>query len=71
MHLYWGDAIKNMADAKRHGVLRGGGRWRQRFFEKEISEIRASEESHLALAAKYNTDVQYISRIKREYDKRD
>ena len=64
-HLYWADAFTNMADAKKHGTLRGGGRYRQRFFEEQIADIRSSTESLLALAAKYDSDVSYMGRIRR------
>jgi hypothetical protein len=66
-HLYWADALTNMADAKRHGTLRGGGCGRQRFFAEQIADICTSGESLLALAAKYNSDVSYMGRIRREY----
>jgi hypothetical protein len=66
-HLYWGDALANMADAKRHGTLRGGGCGRQRFFAEQIEDICTSSESLLALAAKYNSDVSYMSRIRRQH----
>jgi hypothetical protein len=56
-----------MADAKRHGTLRGGGCGRQRFFAEQIADICTSGESLLALAAKYNSDVSYMGRIRRQH----
>lgn len=64
-HLKWASPLDNMKDAKSHKTLRGGGRYRQRFFEPELAEIRASKESHIALASKYNTDPAYIGRLRR------
>lgn len=66
-HLYWADHQTNMDDAKRHGTLRGGGRYRQRFFAEDIAAIVASNDSLLELATKYNSDVAYISRLKRQH----
>lgn len=54
-----------MQDAKRHGTLKGGGRYRQRLFAPQIADICTSAQSLLALAEKYNTDVSYIGRIRR------
>ena len=64
-HLYWATHLDNMADAKEHGRLKGGGRYRQRFFAPEIAHIRASNDSLLTLAAQYDTDVSYIGRLRR------
>lgn len=64
-HLYWATHAANMADAKRHGTLRGGGRWRQRFFAPQIAHIVASNGSHLALAERYDTTASYIGQLRR------
>ena len=66
-HLYWGSALKNMADAKSHGTLRGGGRWRQRLFDNEISEIANSSDSLIALGQKFGMDPSYIGKVRRKY----
>ena len=64
-HLRWATALENMADAKAQGAIRGGGRWRPRFSDEDIREIRASNQSILRLAAIYGTDASYIGRIRR------
>lgn len=64
-HLYWADHLTNMADAKRHGTLKGGGRKRRRIFEADVRDICRSTESYLTLAAQYGTDVSYIGRIRK------
>lgn len=64
-HLSWASHLENMADAKRHGTLRGGGRYRQRFNAGLRDEIRASKESYSVLAARYSTDVAYIGNLRR------
>jgi hypothetical protein len=66
-HLRWSDALGNMADAKAHGTLRGGGRFRQRLFEQEIADICSSPDSLVVLAAKYGSDPAYIGRLRRQY----
>jgi hypothetical protein len=66
-HLYWADHKTNMDDAKRHGTLRGGGRYRQRFFPEDVEAIVSSNDSLLSLAARYNTDVAYIGRLRRQH----
>jgi len=68
-HLYWADPAENMADAKRHGTLKGGGRYRQRIFKDDIEAICASSESLVTLAAKYGSDPSYIGRLKRQFSK--
>jgi hypothetical protein len=68
-HLYWADPSENMADAKRHGTLKGGGRYRQRIFSAEIKDICASSESLVVLAARYGSDPSYIGRLKRQFSK--
>lgn len=65
-HLRWATRLENMADAKSHGTLRGGGRHRQRFFKAEVAEICASNSSILDLARQFDTDASYISRLRRE-----
>lgn len=64
-HIYWATHAANMEDAKRHLTLKGGGRYRQRFFDEEVTEIRTSNDSYRSLAERYETDVSYIGRIKR------
>lgn len=66
-HLYWASAKQNMEDAKAHGTLKGGGRYRQRISMEDIGEIVASDRSHLQLAMKYGTDASYIGRLRRKY----
>ena len=65
-HLYWGDAASNMADAKDHGTLRGGGRYRQRLFEADIQHIVSSTESLIAMGARFGMDPSYIGKVRRE-----
>lgn len=64
-HLRWADHASNMEDAKAHGTLRGGGRYRQRIFADDIAFIVASPKSLLELASIYDTDVAYIGRLRR------
>lgn len=66
-HLYWADPLTNMADAKSHGTLRGGGRWRQRLFDEEISEIVNSTESLIAIGARFGMAPAYIGKIRRKH----
>jgi hypothetical protein len=66
-HLRWATPQENMDDAKSHGTLKGGGRYRQRIFEPEIEDICTSGDSLLALAEKYSSDVAYIGRVKRTH----
>lgn len=66
-HLSWKTHQENMDDAKNHGTLKGGGRYRRRFFNREIAAIVSSKESLLVLAAQFATDVAYIGRLKRKY----
>lgn len=63
-HLYWATPAENMADAISHGTLRGGGRYRQRFFEPQIADICTSTDSLVVLAAKYGTQPSYVGRIR-------
>jgi hypothetical protein len=64
-HLYWATPKENMEDAKAHGTLRGGGRYRQKISKAEAISIVRSTESHLALARKYGVDPSYIGRLRR------
>jgi hypothetical protein len=66
-HLYWADAKTNMADAKAHGTLVGGGIYRQRLFEKEINEIVTSSDSLIALGKRFGMDPAYIGKVRRKY----
>lgn len=64
-HVFWSDHINNMDDAKVHGTLRGGGRYRQRIFENDIKAIVSSSASHIALAVQYEVEPAYIGRLRR------
>jgi hypothetical protein len=66
-HLHWATPLENMRDAKEHGTLRGGGRYRQRFFDREIAEIMSSGESLITLAKRFNSEAAYIGRIRRAH----
>ncbi len=66
-HLYWADPLTNMADAKAHGTLRGGGRYRQKLFDKEITEILNSSESLLSLGDRFGMDPAYIGKLRRKH----
>ncbi len=66
-HLYWADPITNMADAKAHGTLRGGGRYRQKLFGEEIAEILSSSDSLLKLGKRFDMDPAYIGKLKRKH----
>ncbi len=66
-HLYWADPKTNMADAKAHGTLVGGGRYRQRLFAKEIQEIVTSKESLISIGARYGMDPSYIGKVRRQH----
>ena len=66
-HLRWATPQENMDDAKAHGTVRGGGRYRQRIFEPQIEDICTSGASLLVLAEKYSSDVSYIGRVKRTH----
>lgn len=65
-HLSWKTPIENIDDAKRHGVLRGGGRYRQRIFDRDRAMICASKESHVAMAARYGVAPTYIGFLRRQ-----
>lgn len=65
-HLYWATPSKNMQDALEHGVLRGGGRYRQRIFDLERAEIAASKESLAVLAARYKIPRTYAGFLRRQ-----
>lgn len=66
-HVVWATPKENMDDAKRHGTLRGGGRYRQRFHQPEIEKICTSRESLIALAKAYDADPAYIGRLRRAH----
>ncbi|MBX5131616.1 HNH endonuclease [Rhizobium lentis] len=66
-HLYWADPKTNMADAKAHGTLVGGGRYRQRLFAKEIEEITTSGDSLISLGQRFGMDPAYIGKVRRKY----
>jgi len=64
-HLYWATPIENMADAKAHGTMRGGGRYRQKISKAEAVQITKSSESHLAIAARFGVDPSYIGKLRK------
>lgn len=64
-HIYWADHFENMDDAKRHGTLRGGGRYRQRISQHDRAMIQGSKESLVTIAKRYNMEPSYIGRIRR------
>lgn len=66
-HLRWATHKENMKDAIDHGNLKGGGRWRQRFFGPEVEHICASRKSILELADMYKSSPSYISEIRRRH----
>lgn len=65
-HLYWATPAQNAADAKSHGTLKGGGRYRQKIFASQLLEIRTSALSHLALGRKFGVDPSYIGRLRKK-----
>ena len=65
-HLYWSTRHRNMQDAVEHGVMRGGGRYRQRIFENERAEIAASKESLAVLAERYSIPRTYAGFLRRQ-----
>lgn len=64
-HLRWATKAENMADAKAHGTLKGGGRYRQRLRASDVEVIRASSESLIALGRRFGMDPSYIGRVRR------
>lgn len=64
-HLYWATPKENAADTTKHGTWRGGGRYRQRIFEKEREDIINSNESILVLAERYGIRPTYAAYIRR------
>lgn len=64
-HLYWATAAENMADAVKHGTLRGGGRYRQRLFAGQRADIKSSPLSLAAIARKYGITVSDAGKIRR------
>lgn len=70
-HLYWNTHMGNMADAIRHGTLRGGGSGRQRIFAGDRAAIKASNDSLIVLGQRYGMEPSYIGKLKRmppQYD---
>ena len=65
-HLYWASPKENAGDSMKHGVLRGGGRYRQRIFEKERESIANSNASILVLAKEYGIAPTYVAKIRRD-----
>lgn len=64
-HLSWKRPIENMQDAKDHGTLIGGGRYRQRLFASDRVAIAGSKDSLVTLAAHYGMEAAYIGRVRR------
>lgn len=64
-HLRWSTKAANMQDAKAHGTLRGGGRYRQRLWAEDVKAIQASSESLLQLAKRYGMSPAYMGVVKR------
>lgn len=65
-HLRWTLPIGNMADAKAHRTLRGGGRHRQRIFAAEKAAIVTSKDSYSVIAGRFGIDPAYVGRLRRE-----
>jgi len=65
-HIYWATPAQNASDAKLHGNLKGGGRYRQKIFAPELLEIRASPLSYLALGMKFGVAPSYIGKLRRK-----
>lgn len=65
-HLYWATPSRNIQDALQHGVMRGGGRYRQRIFDLERAEIVASKESLAVLAERYDIPRTYAGFLRRQ-----
>lgn len=70
-HLYWATPLENMADAKMHGTLKGGGRGRQRLFAEDRAIIQASRDSLIVLGQKYGMEPAYIGQVRRAQPKYD
>lgn len=64
-HLRWVSHLRNMKDAIEQGNMRGGGRYRQRIFARDLADIRASEASHVVVAAQYGLEPAYVGRLRR------
>lgn len=67
-HLYLGDRLTNMADMRRKGRDRrcpGEANGRARLTAAQVVAIRASTESHVALARRYGVGTSQIGRILR------
>jgi len=65
-HLRWATPFENMEDAKRHGTLIGGGRYRQRIFESQRVEIEASKESLVTIGKRFGIEPAYAGKIRRK-----
>jgi hypothetical protein len=64
-HLSWKTPVENMQDAKNHGTLIGGGKYRQRLFANEREAIASSRDSLVTLGAYYGMEPAYIGRVRR------
>lgn len=65
-HVFWGSHQANMDQMRRERRAVGGGRYRQRFFERERAAIVNSPLGLVKLSRKLETDPAYIARIRRE-----
>ena len=72
-HLYWGTRAENVADAARHGTLRGGrpkGYYHPGFklrteMRSEIYRMLDAGYQQKDIARKFNISAQYVSKLKR------
>lgn len=64
-HLRWTTPLENMQDAKNHGTLIGGGRYRQRIFAPQRAEIVSSRESLVTIGARFGIPPAYAGWIRR------
>ena len=65
MHLYAGTPQNNMDDrSKRNLSAKGGKHWKAKLTEKQVLEIRVSEEPQSVLAKRLNVGATTISNIK-------
>ena len=64
-HLRWSTRWENMQDAKAHGTLRGGGRYRQRLGPEDVASIQASSESLTVWSKRYGMAPSYMGVVRR------
>lgn len=64
-NLYWGTRKKNAEDCVRHGTQRRGiNHGRAKLSDEAVRHIRASEESDLVLAARFNVNARAINYVR-------